>query len=298
MALDREKTFAAAERLLKMGKGREALDECRRLAEDAPKDLLMLNRVGDLLARSGRGIDAIGYYDKIAEQFSASGFYPKAIAIIKKILKVDPQRTEALVRLGELNIKQKLPGEARTWLLQAADVYLKTREFAKAREVYEKLVQAEPDNFVHAVRLAEARAAEGDPARAGKDLITLGGRMAAAGRHDDADRTFKRAIDLLPGRAEALVGLARVHAAAGRRDDALAQADHAWSKLQGAEAVVGEIFLLFEQVGDEERCRALLADQRSDAIDDDALEQACRTASTQGRSDAFWSRALVLVDRW
>jgi len=298
MALDREKTFAAAERLLKQGKGREALDECRRLAEDAPKDLLMLNRVGDLLARSGRGIDAIGYYDKIAEQFSASGFYPKAIAIIKKILKVDPQRTEALVRLGELNLKQKLPGEARAWFLQAADVYLKTRDFAKAREVYEKLVHAEPDNFVHAVRLAEARAAEGDPARAGKDLIALGGRMVAAGRHEDADRTFKRAIDLLPGRAEAVVGLARVLAAAGRRDDALAQADHAWSKLQGVEASAGELFLLFEQLGDDQRSRALLSDERSDAIDDDALEQACRTALSQGRAEAFWSRALLLVDRW
>ena len=298
MALDREKTFAAAERLLKQGKSREALDECRRLAEDAPKDLLMLNRVGDLLARSGRGIDAIGYYDKIAEQFSASGFYPKAIAIVKKVLKVDPQRTEALVRLGELNLKQKLPGEARTWLLQAADVYLKTREFAKAREVYEKLVQAEPDNFVHAVRLAEARAAGGDPARAGRDLITLGGRMAAAGRHEDADRTFKRAIDLLPGRAEAVVGLAHVHAAAGRRDEALALADQAWSGLEGAEEVAGELLLLFEQLGDEARSRALLSDERADAIDDDAIEQACRSALSHAKSEAFWSRALLLVDRW
>jgi tetratricopeptide (TPR) repeat protein len=298
MALDREKTFAAAERLLKLGKTREALDECRRLAEDAPKDLLMLNRVGDLLARSGRGIDAIGYYEKIAEQFSASGFYPKAIAIIKKILKVDPQRTEALVRLGELNLKQKLPVEARTWLLMAADVYLKTRNFGKAREVYERLVQAEPDNFVHAVRLAEARAAEGDPTRAGRDLITLAGRMTAAGRHEDADRTYKRAIDLLPGRAEAVVGLARVHAAAGRRDEAMKLADDAWSKLQGAESVAADLFLLFEHLGDDARVQALLGDERADGIDDESIEQACRSAITQGHGEAFWSRVLVLVDRW
>jgi tetratricopeptide (TPR) repeat protein len=258
----------------------------------------MLNRVGDLLARSGRGIDAIGYYDKIAEQFSASGFYPKAIAIIKKILKVDAQRTEALVRLGELNLKQKLPGEARTWLLQAADVYLKTRDYGKAREVYEKLVVAEPDNFVHAVRLAEARAAEGDPTRAGRDLITLGGRMAAAGRHEDADRTYKRAIDLLPGRAEAVVGLARVHAAAGRREEALQLAEDAWSKLQGAESVAGDLFLLFENLGDETRAKALLADDRADGIDEESVEQACRAALVQGRAEAFWSRVLVLVDRW
>ena len=91
MALDREKTFSNAERLLKQGKTAQALDECKRLAEDAPKDLLMLNRLGDFLARSNRGADAIVYYSMIAEQFSASGFYPKAIAILKKIVRVDPE---------------------------------------------------------------------------------------------------------------------------------------------------------------------------------------------------------------
>src|SRR5258706_15190347 len=167
MALDREKTFLNAERLLKQGRTAQALDECRRLAEDAPKDLLMLNRLGDFLARGNRGADAIVYYEMIAEQFSASGFYPKAIAILKKIVKVDPNHMSAVVRLGELNLKQKLPGEARAWFLQASESYLRAREFGKARDVYEKLVAAEPDNFVHVVRLAEATAASGDAEPAG-----------------------------------------------------------------------------------------------------------------------------------
>src|SRR6185436_5832228 len=136
MALDREKTFSNAERLMKQGKTALALDECKRLAEDAPRDLLMLNRLGDFLARSNRGAEAIVYYEMIAEQFSASGFYPKAIAILKKIVKVDAGNVAAVVRLGELNLKQKLPGEARTWLLQAAEEYLRRRDFAHAREVY------------------------------------------------------------------------------------------------------------------------------------------------------------------
>jgi tetratricopeptide (TPR) repeat protein len=298
MALDREKTFASAERLLKQGKVKEALDECRRLAEDAPRDLLMLNRVGDLLARSGRGGEAIVYYEKIAEQFSASGFYPKAIAILKKVVKVDPGRLEALVHLGELNLKQKLPGEARAWLLQAADAYVRGRQFAKAREVYEKLAAAEPDNFVNGVRLAEARAAEGDGERAGRELLALGGRMLAAGRIEDADRTLRRAAELLPGRAEGFLGLARAHAAAGRRDEALRFADQAWATGSGAEPVAGDLLLLFEHLSAEPRAAALLADPRSDAIADDAVEEAFRGAVTRGAAEAMWSRLMPLVDRW
>jgi tetratricopeptide (TPR) repeat protein len=298
MALDREKTFANAERLLKQGKTSLALDECRRLAEDAPKDLLMLNRLGDFLARSQRGADAIVYYEMIAEQFTASGFYPKAIAILKKIVKVDPTHLPAVVRLGELNLKQKLPGEARTWLLQAAEEYLRRREFGKARDVYEKLVAAEPDSVVHVVRLAEARAAEGDPGRAGLELVALGTRMLAGGRGDDAERTFKRASELLPHRAEPIVGLARCHAAAGRLDEAVRLADQAWGTGEDADAVAGDLFLLFEQLGDAERSRQLLADPRSDAIADDALEQAFRVVLAVGDADPLWGRVLPLLDRW
>lgn len=298
MALDREKTFANAERLLKQGKTSLALDECRRLAEDAPKDLLMLNRLGDFLARSQRGADAIVYYEMIAEQFTASGFYPKAIAILKKIVKVDPGHLVAVVRLGELNLKQKLPGEARTWLLQAAEEYLRRREFAKAREVYEKLVAAEPDNVVHVVRLAEARAAEGDPGRAGLDLVVLGGRMLAAGRAEDAERTFKRASELIPGRAEPIVGLARCHAAAGRKDEAARLAEQAWGTGEHADAVAGDLLLLFEQLGDAARAKELLADPRSDAISDDAIEHVFRAALASGDAEALWTRVLPLLDRW
>jgi len=298
MALDREKTFANAERLLKQGKTSLALDECRRLAEDAPKDLLMLNRLGDFLARSQRGADAIVYYEMIAEQFTASGFYPKAIAILKKIVKVDPGHLVAVVRLGELNLKQKLPGEARAWLLQASEEYLRRREFAKAREVYEKLVVAEPDNVVHALRLAEVRAAEGDPGRAGLELVSLGGRMLSAGRAEDAERTFKRASELIPGRAEPIVGLARCQAAAGRTDEAARLADEAWGTGEHADSVAGDLLLLFEQLGDAARSKQLLADPRSDAIADDAIEHAFRAALASGDAEPLWERVLPMLDRW
>jgi tetratricopeptide (TPR) repeat protein len=298
MALDREKTFSNAERSLKQGKIAQALEECRALAEDAPKDLLMLNRLGDFLARSNRGADAIVYYQMIAEQFSTSGFYPKAIAILKKIVKVDPGHLASVVRLGELNLKQKLPGEARTWFLQAAEGYLRGRDFAHAREVYEKLVAAEPDNLNHVARLAEARAAEGDSERAGLELVALGKRMLQNAKTEDAERTFKRAAELLPGRAEPVVGLARCHVAAGRRADGLRLADDAWAREESFGAVAGDLFVLFEQLGDAERVSRLLSEPNADAIGDDSIEQAFRAALAAGDIDGVWSRVLPLFDRW
>ena len=127
MALDREKSFKEAERLLKAGRAEQAVAELRKLADDSPRDVLGLNRSGDLLVKSGRGAHAIPFYERVVDQFSQSGFFPKAVAILKKILKLDPERPEAMLKLGDLYLRQKLPGEARTWLLHAADRFLKAQ---------------------------------------------------------------------------------------------------------------------------------------------------------------------------
>ena len=112
MALDREKAFKEAERLLRAGRFDAAGAELRRLAEDAPRDVLSLNRAGDLLAKFGRPGDALVYFDRVADQYASSGFFPKAVAILKKSQKLDPERPETFARLGDLYLKQKLSGEA------------------------------------------------------------------------------------------------------------------------------------------------------------------------------------------
>jgi hypothetical protein len=109
--------------------------------------------------------------------------------------------------------------------------------------------------------------------------------MLAGGRAEDAERTFKRASELLPGRAEPLVGLARCHAAASRRDESLRLADEAWQRGDGAEASLGELLLLFEQLGDGDRVARLLVD-RDDAISDESIEQVFRFRAAAGGADA------------
>ncbi len=95
MAVDQQEQLQHAERLLKQGKVEDALRQLRMLAKRAPNDMLTLNRVGDLLARRGRAEEAIRYYAQTGDQFAAGGYHSKAIAIYKKILRLDSGRTEA-----------------------------------------------------------------------------------------------------------------------------------------------------------------------------------------------------------
>jgi tetratricopeptide (TPR) repeat protein len=298
MALDRQKQLQQAERLLKQGKVQPALLELERLAESAPRDVLTLNRIGDLLAKVGRREEAVRFYLKIAEQFTSSGFLHKAVAIHKKILRLAPNHVAALTQLGDLYYQQRLPGEARTHLLRAADQYLHQRNFSKAREVYERLVAAEPDEPRHRARLAEARAAEGESPRAGTELLELADSLFASGRAKEAEQTYRRAAELLPGRDEAIVGLVRCVAEQGRAPEALALLDKADREHAGSVVLLGERVLRYEIAGRARDVLHLLELPHARQIDDAVFGHVFRHHRDRGTLGALWERMDPVFERW
>lgn len=195
---DKQKQLQAAERLIKQGKVNEAVARLDRMAFTTPGDLLSLNRMADQLARQSHGAEAVKYYFKIADEFGRTGFYPKAAAIHKKILRLDSDNVDSLVQLGDLYLQQRLPGEARKYLLHAAELSVKAQNFDLARSVYEKLIEAEPGDPRHRARLAETRAAEGDTEQAGEELVLLADALFSQGKPGDAEKAYLRAAELLP----------------------------------------------------------------------------------------------------
>jgi len=298
MAADRQKQLQHAERLLKQGKVQAAMLELERLADGAPSDVLTLNRIGDLLAKQGRKDEAIRFYNKIAEQFTNSGFLPKAVAIHKKVLRLNPNFIQSLVALGELYFQQRLPGEARTHMLRAADQYLHARNFTKAREVYERLVAAEPDDPRHRARLAEARAAEGETGTAGEELLQLADTLFASGKPEEAERTYHRAHELLPDREEPLVGLVRSLGELGRNDEALALLDKAEKEHGGSTLLLGERVLRFELAGRGRDAVELLKLPFASEIADDVFVRIFRFHRDHDGLDSLWKRLDPVFERW
>src|SRR3990172_12044056 len=98
MPLNRAKVVKNAEKFLRKGKIAAAIAEYQLLVQESPKDLNTINKIGDLYARHGKIREAIAQFTKIAEFYSADGFLLKAIAIYKKINKLDPNYMEAYSR--------------------------------------------------------------------------------------------------------------------------------------------------------------------------------------------------------
>lgn len=222
MALNREAVVRTAEKYVGKGKIDAAIREYRKVLEENPNDTNTLNRVGDLYARISRIDEAVKLFVQIADQYSADGFYVKAIAIFKKIIKLDPARLEIYERLADLYAKQGLKTEARTQFQVLADYYLKHQQAASAINIHLRMAELEPDNPSHYLKLAELYQGQQLWDKAMRSYRTIAEMMLERGAVEEATQVYLRAFEVksddLPFITEVVMGMKDAgHAAAAAK---------------------------------------------------------------------------------
>lgn len=112
---NRDATLKKAEQLLQQGKLAGAIKEYVRLVDDQPNDWSSINALGDLYLRAGDVDRAIAQFTLVANHLFDEGFYPKASALYKKLLKAKSDHEHSLARLLDIAEKHGLTAEARTY---------------------------------------------------------------------------------------------------------------------------------------------------------------------------------------
>ena len=158
MPIDRDDTLKKAEKLVRQGKIDGAIAEYLRVVEDQPRDWTTANTLGDLYVRAGQPEQAAAQYARIAEHFMTEGFYPKASAIYKKLLKLTPNDEGAQLNVAELSQKQGLLADAKAQL-NAIEVRRRGRgDRAGAAEIVVRRGAIDPADFVFIARNSEIAA--------------------------------------------------------------------------------------------------------------------------------------------
>ena len=195
MALKRENVIRAAEKYVSKGKLEAAIKEYRKVLAENPNDANTLNRVGDLYARIERFDEAVKLFSQIAEQYTSDGFFVKAIAIYKKIIKLDPTALAVYERLAELYHKQGLLNEARSQYQILADYYNKHDNTTSATTIYLKMSQMEPDNPGYHLKLAELYGKQRLVDKAMKEYRHLADILIVGGSVDEATQVYITALE-------------------------------------------------------------------------------------------------------
>ncbi len=223
MAFDKVKTLRAAEKNLELGKIPAAVKEYCKIVEDDPNDFTTLNMLGDLYVRVGNPPAAVACFRRIADHYRDQDFALKAIAMFKKIDRLQPHDTEISTHLADLYAQQDLVVEARAHYLAVANAHNKAGATQAGLEVLRKIADLDSQNTDLRIKLAEGYFKEGMTPEAAAAFTEAGQHLLARGAFDDALDVFARAAELRPTDQVVLRGLLEAHSARGTADEAAEQ---------------------------------------------------------------------------
>ena len=220
MVFEKVKTLRAAERYLESGRIPAAVKEYAKVVENEPEDFTTLNILGDLHVRTGNQAAAISCFRRIAEHYRDQDFALKAIAMFKKIDRLQPGNVEIASCLADLYAQQGLVTEARAHYLIVANAHAQLGATRDGLEVLRKIADLDPQNTDVRIKLGESFLREGMSKEAAVAFNEAGQNLLARGSLDEALEVFGKSLDIEPGDLGALNGLLDTHVARGTAYDA------------------------------------------------------------------------------
>lgn len=202
MAINRDKILKSAEKLVQKGKIEQAIREYEKLLKLNANDVNTINRVGDLYNRIGQVDKAVELYERIANAFATDGFFNKAIAMLKKINRLAPDRVDVFKRLAELYLQQGLIFEAKSQYQTLADWYIKNDDLDGGIDINRKLVEIDSDNHIAHLRLADLLLRKGEGVEGVSVYDRLGRMLLEAGKTEEAERLYRHALEQNPPQGE------------------------------------------------------------------------------------------------
>ncbi|HJU84383.1 MAG TPA: tetratricopeptide repeat protein [Holophagaceae bacterium] len=193
MAIDRVKVRKEAEGFLAKGRVDKAIDAYRLLLEDNPRDMPLMNTVGDLLSQAGRNAEAVDLFKKLAIAYERDGFAPKATAILKKTVRLAPEDMDIAQRLADLYRQTGMIRDAVATHLQVAEHFTKKGLIKRALEEFAKVVDLDPKNLKNKVKLADLYNKEGMKDRAAEIYLEVAEALGVEGMHAEAFQILERA---------------------------------------------------------------------------------------------------------
>ena len=215
MAFDRDGTLKKAEKLLRQGKIDLAIAEYVRVVDENPGDWSTANTLGELYARAGQPAQAVEQYARIAQHFAEGGFYPKAAALYKKILKINPNDEAIQMQLGEMSALQGLLADAKSYLNAVAARRTARGDRRGAAEITIKLGSIDPLDFDARFAAARTLEAMGEDEQATARFRALYADLADKGRTGEALEALREVVRINPLDAEARSTLAKAALAEG-----------------------------------------------------------------------------------
>ncbi len=125
---------------------RKAIEELEKSLAEFTTDGSLFNKLGDLYIKVNRKEEALDVYEKGARVFREETYYPNAVALCKKILRLNKERANVYELLGDLHKELDQKGEAVSCYLEYAERKMKDNAVEDALRAYNIIKELVPNN--------------------------------------------------------------------------------------------------------------------------------------------------------
>lgn len=221
--MDKNKIIEAAAKLVAKGAYDKAIKEYQKVLDADPKDVRILQKMGELYQKKNDNSQAAQYFTRVAESYTNDGFFLKAVALYKQVLKLDPSLMDINVKLAELHQQLQLMGEAMAYYQIVANHWDKQGDTRKSLDVLRKMVDLDPDNVASRVKLADLYVREGLNDEAAAEFNKAAEHLKRNSRTDDYLRVAERLSALQPDNLQLAKELAEAYLQKNDQKRALAK---------------------------------------------------------------------------
>ena len=194
MAFNKEKVMDAARKFVDKGQLDKAVKEYLRIVREDPRDVRVWLKIGDLYAKKGSKQEAVETYLRVAHFYHEQGFFLKAVAVYKQILKLDPRLVDVNLKLAELYRQLGLMSDAMQHFEAVAAHFHREGNTRDALTAVRKLVDLDPENIATRIKLAELYSKEGMTQDAVGAFAVACDQLRRQGRQDDFVKVAERLL--------------------------------------------------------------------------------------------------------
>jgi len=166
----RGKTRELAEKYVKKGKLTDAISEYKKLLTGDTQEVNVRNIISTLYLKMNQKSRALDELAQVAGHYEERGLYSQAMAVYKKISKLNPKDTEAAMKLGDLYSRQGFPSEAKAEYLKVGKDLMRNNQTKRAVFLYEKLKKIDKKDPEARLALADLYTREGSTDQAVDEL--------------------------------------------------------------------------------------------------------------------------------
>ncbi|HEU0108680.1 MAG TPA: tetratricopeptide repeat protein, partial [Vicinamibacteria bacterium] len=287
-----------AEKFEKAGKLPEAIALFKQVIDDNPRDWNVINKVGDLYAKLNKFKDAADYYAKVADFYAKDGFHLKAIAIWKKINKLDATSLDPYLNLAELYAKQGLMMEAKSQYQYVVDEYIKRSKMREAGDVLKKMADIDPSDLKIRSKLADLYTREGNSAKAVEEHVAIAEELSKKGHLAEALQVLEKGLKIDAKNGRLRLELGRIHVLQKNYDKAIQYLEAAVeSSPNDVDAMgrLGEAYLGSKRIAEAEGLFQRLLEINPG--DEDTRVQMAKVSLQQGNVDRAFAELEPLVEK-